>query len=64
MILSLYEDNWRDRTDGFSLSKYSGCIFHAEKNIKRWDLKSDDLLYKDEFSTTCLSTEKGRFIIL
>ena len=53
-----------DGTDGFSLSKYSGCIFHAEKNIKRWDLKSDDLLYKDEFSITCLSTEKGRFIIL
>lgn len=64
MILSWYEDNWRDRTDGFSLSKYSACIFHAEKNIKRWDLKSDDLLYKDEFSITCLSTEKGRFIIL
>ena len=40
MILSWYEDNWRDRTDGFSLSKYSGYIFHAEKTLNAGILKA------------------------
>lgn len=64
MILSWYEDNWRDCIDGFSFLKYSGCIFYVEKNIKCWVFKSDDFFYMDEFFIMCFFIEKGRFIIL